>query len=285
MPELPEVETTRRGIAPSLEGRSIVQFQVRQPSLRWPVPEDLAQRVLGLQLAPLQRRAKYLILPLQKAEAKPAGWGLLWHLGMSGSLRLVTATEPWKKHDHIEMQVAALAADTAEPLRLRYHDPRRFGFVLDYQGAPEEHKLLAKLGPEPLGPDFTAEAMYHKAGKRKQAIKVFLMDNAQVVGVGNIYATEALFRAGIDPRRAAGQITLAEFERLVPIIKSILAAAIEQGGTTLRDFVGGDGKPGYFAQQLDAYGRKGQPCNKCGEQLQEVKLGQRASVWCPGCQV
>lgn len=284
MPELPEVETTRKGINPWLEGRTIEKLEVRQPKLRWPIPDDLPQRVKGLKLAPLQRRAKYLIFPVLEKEAQEANWGFIWHLGMSGSLRLVAPGEPWKKHDHVELQVAALPEDTQTPLRLRYHDPRRFGALLDYQGEAAEHSLLKKLGPEPLSDAFTAQALFQRSRNRKLAIKVFIMDNAQVVGVGNIYASEALFRAGIDPRRAAGTVSLKHYQRLVEIIREVLAAAIEQGGTTLRDFVGGDGKPGYFAQELNVYGRGGLPCKACGAVLQEVKLGQRASVWCKACQ-
>ncbi|HKM14715.1 MAG TPA: bifunctional DNA-formamidopyrimidine glycosylase/DNA-(apurinic or apyrimidinic site) lyase [Marinospirillum sp.] len=284
MPELPEVETTRKGITPWLEGRVIEKLDIRQPKLRWPIPDDLAQRLVGLTLAPLQRRAKYLIFPVLENNGQEANWGFLWHLGMSGSLRLVTADEPWKKHDHVELTVAALPSDTEVPLRLRYHDPRRFGALLDYQGAAFEHSLLKKLGPEPLSAAFTAQALFQRSRNRKLAIKVFIMDNAQVVGVGNIYASEALFRAGIDPRSAAGTVSLKRYQRLVEIIRDVLAAAIEQGGTTLRDFVGGDGKPGYFAQQLDVYGRNGLPCKVCSTVLQEVKLGQRSSVWCATCQ-
>lgn len=284
MPELPEVETTRRGITPWLEGRVVEKLEVRQPKLRWPIPDDLPERLVGLKLAPLQRRAKYLLFPLLTKETQEAGWGVLWHLGMSGSLRLVTPDEPWKKHDHVELQVAALPGDTEQPLRLRYHDPRRFGALLDYQGDANEHRLLKKLGPEPLSDAFTAQALYQRSRNRKLAIKVFIMDNAQVVGVGNIYASEALFRAGIDPRRAAGTVSLKRYQVLVEIIREVLAAAIEQGGTTLRDFVGGDGQPGYFAQELNVYGRAGKPCKVCGTALQEVKLGQRSSVWCKACQ-
>lgn len=284
MPELPEVETTRKGITPWLEGRVIEKLEVRQPKLRWPIPEDLPQRVKGLKLAPIQRRAKYLLFPLLESNGQEANWGFLWHLGMSGSLRLVTPDEVWKKHDHVELQVATLAGDTQPSLRLRYHDPRRFGALLDYQGDAAEHSLLKKLGPEPLSDAFTAQALYKRSRNRKLAIKVFIMDNAQVVGVGNIYATEALFKAGIDPRRAAGTVSLKRYQRLTEIIREVLAAAIKQGGTTLRDFIGGDGQPGYFAQELSVYGRAGLPCKVCSTPLQEVKLGQRASVWCKVCQ-
>lgn len=284
MPELPEVETTLRGIAPWLEGRMITQLEVRQPRLRWPVPADLSQRVVGLRIAPLLRRAKYLLMPLCPPQSDQPENGLIWHLGMSGSLRLVAAGEVWKKHDHIELRVSALEGDTAPPLSLRYHDPRRFGALLECQQDAMLHPLLQKLGPEPLSEAFTAEALYEQSRGRKMPIKLFIMDNSRVVGVGNIYANESLFRAGIDPRRPAGEVSLIDYQALAQIIREVLAAAIEQGGTTLRDFVGGDGKPGYFAQQLDVYGRAGQPCNVCGNPLAEVRLGQRSSVFCRQCQ-
>ena len=283
MPELPEVETTCRGIAPWLEGRVIQRLEIREPRLRWPVPPELPQQVEGQTLGVFWRRAKYLVMPFNDSSEAPIQ-GLIWHLGMSGSLRLVKPGEPWKKHDHLQLTPAALPNEPSLPWCLRYHDPRRFGFLLDYQGDPLSHPRLEKLGPEPLSEDFTAEWLYQRSRNRRQAIKAFIMDNAQVVGVGNIYATEALFKAGIDPRRAAGQISLKRYQRLIDWIKTVLAAAITQGGTTLRDFVGGDGQPGYFAQQLDAYGRSGLPCRQCGKPLKEVKIGQRASVYCSGCQ-
>ncbi|MDR9469281.1 bifunctional DNA-formamidopyrimidine glycosylase/DNA-(apurinic or apyrimidinic site) lyase [Marinospirillum sp.] len=284
MPELPEVETTRRGVSPWLEGRSIERLEVREPRLRWPIPDAMPEWVQGLNIATLQRRAKYLLMPLLDSQQPESSQGLIWHLGMSGSLRLVPASEPWKKHDHLQLTPAPLPSETQAPLCLRYHDPRRFGFLLHYTGDPLLHPRLEKLGPEPLSDAFTPELLYQRSRQRKIPVKAFIMDSAQVVGVGNIYATEALFRAGIDPRRAAGRISLARYAELVRLIKVILAAAIEQGGTTLRDFVGGDGKPGYFAQQLDAYGRAGQPCRKCSAALQETRIGQRASVFCPQCQ-
>lgn len=284
MPELPEVETTRRGVAPWLEGRFIERLMVREFRLRWPIPEDLSQRAEGLKIGNLQRRAKYLVMPLVDAQQSESSQGLIWHLGMSGSLRLVAAQEPWRKHDHLQLTPSSLGSDEAPPLCLRYHDPRRFGFVLHYFGDPLQHPRLQNLGPEPLSDHFSAEELYRRSRNRKLPIKAFIMDNAQVVGVGNIYATEALYQAGIDPRRAAGRVSLARYIELVRLIKVILSAAIEQGGTTLRDFVGGDGKPGYFAQQLDAYGRTGQPCKRCSTLLREVKIAQRASVFCPECQ-
>lgn len=283
MPELPEVETTRRGINPWLAGRKITGLEVRQPKLRWPVDEALNQRLLGLTLGEVERRAKYLILPLYEQDT-PANWGLLWHLGMSGSLRMVEPSAPWAKHDHIQLELAPLTAG-AEQLFLRYHDPRRFGFLLSYEGEASEHRLLAHLGPEPLSEAFNSDYLAKKAANKRQAVKVFLMDNKQVVGVGNIYANEALFKAKINPNRSASSLSLGELECLVSHIKSILAASIEQGGTTLKDFVGGDGKAGYFAQELNVYGRAGKPCVSCATELLTKKLAQRATTWCPECQV
>ncbi|WP_168014022.1 bifunctional DNA-formamidopyrimidine glycosylase/DNA-(apurinic or apyrimidinic site) lyase [Halomonas salinarum] len=301
MPELPEVETTRRGIAPYLEGREIREVIVRQRRLRLPVPEGLENALIGMRIGALSRRAKYLILPIDAApgdaapddaapdsvasgavgagdgiwlEAKPRQ-ALLWHLGMSGSLRIARLGDPPKKHDHVDLVMEDGAI-------LRYHDPRRFGFLDWLEG--DGDRRLAKLGPEPLSPAFDDERLFQCSRKRRLAVKPFLMDNAIVVGVGNIYAAEALFLAGIDPRRAAGQISRERYVRLTAAIREVLAAAITQGGTTLRDFVSGTGEPGYFAQRLNVYGRNGEPCRRCGRELRLVTLGQRASVFCPSCQ-
>ena len=271
MPELPEVETTRRGIAPHVEGRRVATVVVRQPSLRWPVPVELPRLLRGQQIQALERRAKYLLF------RAPRGT-MLVHLGMSGSLRIVPATEPVRKHDHLDV---CMDGNTV----LRFHDPRRFGCVLWVPGqALLEHPLLAALGPEPLAPDFDAAYLYARARGRKTAIKSLIMDGRVVVGVGNIYANEALFGAGILPTRAAGAVSLARCARLVDEIKAVLARAIEVGGTTLRDFVGGDGKPGYFQQTLTVYGRAGQVCQRCAAELKECRLGQRSTVYCPRCQ-
>src|SRR5690554_2094527 len=269
MPELPEVETTRRGIEPHLLNQQVERVVVRNGRLRWPVPEDLDVRLSGQRIRKVERRAKYLLI------GADAGT-LICHLGMSGSLRLVPAGTTPEKHDHVDIELAS-------GLLLRYTDPRRFGAML-WSHAPLSHRLLASLGPEPLSDDFNVDDLYTKARGRKTAIKPFIMDNAVVVGVGNIYASEALFAAGIDPRREAGSVSKARYAKLTAEIKRILAAAIEQGGTTLRDFVGGDGKPGYFQQKLFVYGRTGQPCLSCGSELRDVKLGQRASVYCAKCQ-
>lgn len=274
MPELPEVETTRRGIAPHIEGREIREVIVRQRRLRCPVPEGLEDALVGRHLGAVGRRAKYLLLPVEGGDT-PAS--LLWHLGMSGSLRIAQVGDLPRKHDHVDVVVEGGAI-------LRYHDPRRFGFVDWLQGHPETDPRLARLGPEPLSPDFDGRRLYAMSRNRRIAVKPFLMDNAVVVGVGNIYASEALFMAGIDPRRAAGRISLARYELLAAAIREVLAAAITQGGTTLRDFVSGTGEPGYFSQRLNVYGRDGEPCRRCGAELRLATLGQRASVFCAECQ-
>lgn len=269
MPELPEVETTRRGIAPHIKQQTVSELVVRQPKLRWPVPAELHEILPGQPVLAVERRAKYLLIEF-------APGTLLVHLGMSGSLRLVPVEQEADKHDHVDLCFE-------NGIALRLHDPRRFGAVL-WQPKGEVHSLLASLGPEPLTEAFTAEHLAECAKGRRSAIKTFIMDNHVVVGVGNIYANEALYAAGIDPRRQAGRISAARLARLVDEIKTVLARAIGQGGTTLKDFVGGDGKPGYFAQQLNVYGRAGEPCPGCGTVLSEVRLGQRATVFCSHCQ-
>ncbi len=269
MPELPEVETTRRGIAPHVEQRQVVALRVRQPRLRWPIPEQLAQWVEGDRVQRIERRSKYLLFRFTRGT-------MIVHLGMSGSLRILTTDEAAGKHDHVD-----LVLDSGQLLRLT--DPRRFGAVL-WQENGTEHSLLTRLGPEPLDDAFNAEYLQQCCAGRRTAIKLLIMNASVVVGVGNIYANEALYAAGIDPRRAAGRISAARLEGLVAAIKQVLAAAIKQGGTTLRDFVGGDGKPGYFKQELQVYGRGGEPCRQCGQQLSEVKLSQRSTVFCRQCQ-
>ena len=267
MPELPEVETTLNGIKPWVLGQQIIALIVHQPSLRWPVTNGISALVRGQTIVSLQRRAKYIILQLETGS-------MLIHLGMSGSLRLVDPETPRRKHDHIELQLANGSV-------LRYHDPRRFGSWLYSCG---DHEQLRHLGPEPLSENFDGARLWASAKGRKMAVKPFIMDNKIVVGVGNIYASEALFRAGIRSARAAGRISLQRYQRLAEHIKVVLAAAIEQGGTTLRDFVNSSGEPGYFQQTLDVYGRGGEPCHACSSSLKEVRLGQRSSVFCPNCQ-
>lgn len=270
MPELPEVETTRRGIAPHLIGQQVQRVVVRNSRLRWPIPEDLDVRLSGQRIVRVERRAKYLLIGAEVGT-------LISHLGMSGSLRMVEQGTPVEKHDHVDIELES-------GMILRYTDPRRFGAMLWSTEPPLQHKLLQKLGPEPLLDDFSVNHLYECSRGRRMSIKPFIMDNAVVVGVGNIYASEALFAAGIDPRREAGSVSKARYAKLTEEIKRVLAVAIEQGGTTLRDFVGGDGKPGYFQQKLFVYGRAGQPCLVCGSELKDIKLGQRASVYCSRCQ-
>ncbi|UAW98285.1 bifunctional DNA-formamidopyrimidine glycosylase/DNA-(apurinic or apyrimidinic site) lyase [Halopseudomonas nanhaiensis] len=269
MPELPEVETTRRGIAPHLEGRRVTRLIVRDRRLRWPIPEDLGIQIEDQTFAAVRRRAKYLLMDI-------GGGTLISHLGMSGNLRLVPVNTPVLKHEHVDIELDSGMA-------LRYTDPRRFGAML-WSTDPSSHPLLAHLGPEPLSGTFDGSRLFSLSRGRSMAVKPFIMDNAVVVGVGNIYATEALFAAGIDPRREAGRISRARYDRLAEEIRRILAYAIERGGTTLRDFIGGDGQPGYFQQELFAYGRGGQLCKVCGGTLSEVRLGQRSSVFCRRCQ-
>ncbi|TVQ72921.1 MAG: bifunctional DNA-formamidopyrimidine glycosylase/DNA-(apurinic or apyrimidinic site) lyase [Oceanospirillales bacterium] len=269
MPELPEVETTCRGIAPYTEAQTITAMTIRQPSLRWPIPTELSELLPGQCVDRVTRRAKYIQLEMDKGE-------LLIHLGMSGSLRVMPLGSPVGKHDHVDIELS-------NGYLIRFTDPRRFGAIL-WQAKNTQHALLQALGPEPLSEAFDSDYLYRCCLGRKQPIKQRIMDNHVVVGVGNIYASEALFAAGIDPRRAAGRISKERLARLVVEIKRILDYAITRGGTTLRDFVGGDGKPGYFQQELFVYGRKGEPCKTCGHQLKEVRLGQRSSVYCPQCQ-
>lgn len=270
MPELPEVETTRRGITPHVTGKRVRDLVVRNHQLRWPVPRDLAPAVRGRKLLRVERRGKYLLLCFTHGTA-------LWHLGMSGSLRVVQSADPVGKHDHVDMVFAG-------DLALRFNDPRRFGALLWTSEPVASHKLLLHLGPEPLSDDFNADYAFAQSRKRTQAAKSWLMDSRRVVGVGNIYANEALFAARIHPLRQAGKLSRLDCERLVVEVKRILACAIERGGTTLRDFVGGDGKPGYFAQELLCYGRGDMPCFECGKPLTEKRLGQRTTVYCTRCQ-
>ncbi|CAG8999706.1 MAG: Formamidopyrimidine-DNA glycosylase [Candidatus Celerinatantimonas neptuna] len=269
MPELPEVETSRRGIEPYLLGVQVCHVNVRQPKLRWPVP-DVISHMQGQVVQAVRRRAKYLLLETN------AGVCII-HLGMSGSLRVVDESVSVQKHDHVDW-----CLENGNILRLT--DPRRFGAVLWWELPLDSHPLLGKLGPEPLSDQFSGSRLYQCSRGRTLAVKQLIMDNAVVVGVGNIYANEALFRAGLHPKLAAGKIGLARYEKLASSIRAVLAAAIEQGGTTLRDFSSVDGKPGYFKQELAVYGRDGQPCQTCGTLLQSCRLGQRNTFFCPHCQ-
>jgi formamidopyrimidine-DNA glycosylase len=269
MPELPEVETTRRGIEPHLVGRRVAALRLRRDGLRWPFPEGLQASLPGQRLAAVRRRAKYLLIDAEQGS-------LLLHLGMSGRLRILPADVPAGLHDHVDLQLDDGAV-------LRFNDPRRFGCLL-WQPLGETHPLLAGLGPEPLDEAFDGAWLFDKSRGRSGPVKNFLMDQSIVVGVGNIYAAESLHEAGIDPRRAAGRVSRERYQRLAQAVKRILAYAIERGGTTLRDFLAPDGAPGYFELELKVYGREGEPCRTCGQPLRGVRLGQRASAWCPGCQ-
>ena len=268
MPELPEVEVSRLGIKPHITEQVVNKVLIHNARLRWPVPDEV-KTIETLKITNVRRRAKYLLLDTEIGS-------VILHLGMSGHLRIVPIEEPLKKHDHVEFHFANGKA-------LRLNDARRFGACL-WQAPDCDHTLFSKLGPEPLTDDFTAVHLYERSRGKKVAIKQFIMDNHVVVGVGNIYANESLFKAGIHPQKEAGKVSLKRFQLLTPIIKDTLAAAIEQGGTTLKDFSQSDGKPGYFAQQLLVYGRKGQPCMSCETILQEVRLGQRSTIFCSQCQ-
>lgn len=270
MPELPEVETTRRGIEPHIVDQRIAALAVRQRQLRWPVPRGLERAVDGQRIHSVRRRAKYLLIELDTGT-------LILHLGMSGSLRILPTDTPPGRHDHVDLELT-----NGQCLRLT--DPRRFGALLWTDNPPEEHKLLRDLGPEPLSGAFNGDYLFALSRGRKAAVKSFIMDSHVVVGVGNIYANESLYLAGIHPTRPAGRISRERYARLVDAIKLVLTQSIEVGGTTLRDFTGGDGKPGYFRQSLRVYERAGQPCRGCGEPVRLKRIGQRSSYYCSHCQ-
>jgi formamidopyrimidine-DNA glycosylase len=270
MPELPEVETTRRGIEPWLVGRRIERLVVREPRLRWRVPAGLAGKVAGARIRSVGRRAKYLLI------GTDAGT-LILHLGMSGSLRILDAASPPLAHDHVD-----LVLDSGKCLR--FNDPRRFGCLLFTTREPARHRLLANLAVEPLSGDFTGEALWKRARGKRVSIKAFVMDSRTVAGVGNIYASEALFRAGIRPGLAAGRVSRARMDALAAAIRAVLTEAIGVGGTTLRDYVSPAGMPGYFRQRLFVYERTGKPCRRCGTPIRQFTQGARSTYWCPGCQ-
>lgn len=274
MPELPEVETTRRGIAPHLIGRRVAGVTLRRADLRWPIPREITELLPGQRIDEVERRAKYLLLHTHAGSA-------LLHLGMTGVLRVLPPDAPIGVHDHVDIRLEPLQGERARILR--FTDPRRFGCLL-WQAPGTTHELLADLGPEPLTDAFDGDLLWHRSRGRKAAVKLFLMDNAIVVGVGNIYASEALFAAGIDPRRPAGAISRTRYQRLAAEVKRILAWAIERGGTTLRDFLNPDGAPGYFFRELFVYGREGEPCRVCGTVIRQQVIGQRSTFWCPHCQ-
>jgi formamidopyrimidine-DNA glycosylase len=270
MPELPEVETTRLGIAPWIEGQRILRLVTRVPALRWPIPAGLPERLAGAEVLAVQRRAKYLLLRTDRGTA-------LLHLGMSGSLRVLHESPPPGRHDHFDLITAAGVV-------IRFNDPRRFGALLWTEDDPATHPLLAPLGPEPLGAGFNTAWLQQHSARRRIAIKPLIMNGRIVVGVGNIYASEALFRAGIHPARAAGRLAEKRLAALVTAIQEVLSDALREGGTTLRDFHHGTGQPGYFGQRLRVYDRAGRPCVVCATPVKQQVLGQRSSYFCPRCQ-
>lgn len=270
MPELPEVETTRRGIIAHINQQEVTKVIIRQSKLRWPITENMSQLIENKTLIGVERRGKYLLLLFNHGTA-------LIHLGMSGSIRIVEATSITKKHDHFDIIFN-------NGKILRYNDPRKFGAFLWAGADPYQHRLLVNLGVEPLDNDFDADSIYKASRNRKIAIKQFIMDAHQVVGVGNIYANESLFLAGIDPRRQSNRISYQRYQRLVLVIKKVLNKAIKEGGTTLKDFSQVDGKPGYFAQSLNVYGRAGQHCPDCQQTLVEIRQSGRSTVFCKQCQ-
>jgi formamidopyrimidine-DNA glycosylase len=270
MPELPEVETSRRGIAPWIVDQRVTRVIVRDRRLRWPVPPGLEKKLTGQRVAAVERRAKYLLL------RTPAGSALL-HLGMSGSLRIISPDEPPAKHDHVDILFSNGKA-------LRFRDPRRFGCLLWQPGEALTHPLLAGLGPEPLGEAFDGDYLWQRARGRSVAIKQFIMNAEIVVGVGNIYASEALFEAGIHPARQAQRVSKVRMRQLAAAIRAVLERALQAGGTTLRDFSGGDGEPGYFRQQLNVYDRHDEPCRICAKPVSASVQGQRSTYYCTHCQ-
>ncbi|MDD3761934.1 MAG: bifunctional DNA-formamidopyrimidine glycosylase/DNA-(apurinic or apyrimidinic site) lyase [Nevskiales bacterium] len=271
MPELPEVETVRRGLEPHLLHHRIRNVVVREPRLRWPVPAELPARARGRVVVALDRRGKYLIATLDSGDR------LILHLGMSGRLFVLDEGTPLKKHDHVDLQLD-------DGKLIRFQDPRRFGALLLWPAAEATHPLLMHMGPEPFSADFDGDYLYALSRGRTAPVKTFIMDGHVVVGAGNIYAAESLFRAGIRPGKAAGRVTRPQYRVLAERIREVLAEAVEQGGTTLRDFAGADGGSGYFQQHLFVYGREGLPCRVCGTPIRRTVIGQRASCYCPRCQ-
>lgn len=270
MPELPEVETTLRGIEPLVSGQTIRELVLRADKLRWPLDKSLCRTLPGQTISRLERRAKYLLLHCDRG-------ALIIHLGMTGILRVIPAETTEQKHDHVDLIFT-------NGQMLRFTDPRKFGIFTYTEENPKQHQCLIHLGPEPLSENFTGAYLFRRARQKKQAIKTFIMDQKTVVGVGNIYANEALFRAGIHPARCAGRVGLKSYVRLVKEIRCILQEAIGAGGTTISDFRQSDGRPGYFDQHLQVYGRADQPCANCGAMIRSSRIGQRSSFYCPRCQ-
>ena len=269
MPELPEVETTRRGLAPHVEGRRITGVVLRRPDLRWAIPPEVSAELPGQRVTAVRRRAKYLLV-----DTAPGSTRNMPDIPRCSSA--LPAATPVETHDHVD-----LALDSGRVLR--FTDPRRFGCLL-WQPAGTTHALLRDLGPEPLSDDFDGDYLFARSRGRTAPVKAFVMDQRIVVGVGNIYVAEALFRAGIAPGREAGSISRERYGRLATAVKDILAHAITRGGTTLRDFLAPDGAPGYFEQELAVYGREGEPCRTCGRPLRDEPMGGRATAWCTRCQ-
>jgi formamidopyrimidine-DNA glycosylase len=270
MPELPEVETTRRGLEPHLAGQTILRLTVHDHRLRWPVDARLPQTLAGQHVKSVERRAKYLLVRLTHGT-------VLWHLGMSGSLRIVPSDLPVELHDHIDLTLTSGHT-------VRFNDPRRFGSLIYVTGDPQAHPLLAKLAPEPFDPAFDAQYLWRVSRRRKVSVKQLIMNGQVVTGVGNIYASEVLFQAGIRPRRQSRSLTRAETTRLVAAIRKVLKQAIRVGGTTLRDYVNPQGNPGYFRQKLFVYERDDEPCRNCGTPIRSFTQGQRSTYYCPTCQ-
>jgi formamidopyrimidine-DNA glycosylase len=268
MPELPEVETTRRGIEPHVCEQIIERVILRETRLRWPISVEVSD-LQGRRICGVSRRGKYLLMHLDQGN-------LIWHLGMSGSMRILPTGSAAETHEHVELQLSNGQA-------LKFRDPRRFGALLYCAQDPLQHRLLRQLGPEPLSDEFDPDYLFHCCRKRSAPIKTVLMNSQIVVGVGNIYASEALFMAGIRPTRAAQHISKPRITKLVSAIRDTLASAIRHGGTTLQDFTQVDGKPGYFRHELQVYGNKG-PCKQCGKPIKQLVQAQRSSYFCPGCQ-
>ncbi|MGE4620230.1 MAG: bifunctional DNA-formamidopyrimidine glycosylase/DNA-(apurinic or apyrimidinic site) lyase [Planctomycetota bacterium] len=270
MPELPEVETTRRGISEQIRGCRIEEVEIRNSRLRQPIPGDLDEKLRGAVFGGTDRRAKYLLL-------ETTAGVLLIHLGMSGSLRIVEGLDDQRTHDHVIWYLD-------DGRQLRYHDPRRFGMVIWAGAEPDQHPMLRDLGPEPLEEQRLGEILHESSRGRRLRLRDFLLDPKVVAGVGNIYANEAAWLAGIRPDRACGRIALQRYQRLAQAIQEVLNRALEQGGTTLRDFVNPDGEPGYFQHTFEVYGRDGEPCRRCEDLIRRAVKGQRSLFYCPGCQ-
>lgn len=270
MPELPEVETTRIGIAPYILGETVARITIRNRNLRWPVSRRLQRELPGQLIRKVDRRGKYLLIQAEQG-------CMILHLGMSGHLRVLQSMTAANAHDHVDIEFAS-------GVTLRFTDPRRFGSIHWTKKDPAQHALLKHLGPEPLGEDLQGNYLFQLSRSRRQAVKSFIMDSRIVVGVGNIYASESLFAAGIHPQRGAGRISLARYTALVDEIRNVLKLAIARGGTTLRDFVDGDGRPGYFRHELKVYDRTGLPCLKCGQPIKQLRIAQRSSFYCSCCQ-